>query len=102
MTKVNQRWGGYFWQKEHVQSCSEHAQRPYGEKKYSIQKELKEGECGRLRGMRKNGEWGESREADRNQTRQRLVDHAKGFCFCSFFRNNRNPFEDINQGGCKD
>ena len=58
MTKVNQRWGGYFWQKEHVQSCSEHAQRPYGEKKYSIQKELKEGECGRLRGMRKNGEWG--------------------------------------------
>lgn len=56
--------------------------------------------------QRHEEEWGvgngESREADRNQTRQRLVDHAKGFCFCSFFRNNRNPFEDINQGGCKD
>lgn len=26
----------------------------------------------------------------------------KDFVFVPFFRNSRNPLEDINQGGCKD
>ena len=51
-------------------------------------------------GLRKSGVWDESKEAYRNQTTQdpEAVDHAKGFCFCSFLRNNRKPSEEFNQG----
>ena len=50
-----------------------------------------------LEDVGKSGAWDECKEADRDQTIQRRIDHAKEFCSHSFFKNMRKSLENFNE-----
>lgn len=76
--KINQRWGGHFWQKEQVQSTF---RGPVARRNKPQKRNWKKLNVTKWEGTRKSGVWDESYEADRPQTTQRLAGLANGFWF---------------------